>query len=643
MSFFGMTGCNKNQHIDLPNNVASAIEKAGSNKQEFIDVIKHYQVNPKDSLKLKAAYFLIENMEGMHYFQGELLDDYSNYLKLIRKDEDNGAYIMKSFNNLYGPFSYSQIETKYDIETVKSTEIINNIEMAFRVWNEQPWGKDCSFKNFCEYILPFHIADAPPENNRYLIYLQFNKLLDSVRKRNGSAVDACIALNSKLKSDTWLFTTRVGFLPHFRSSALIKYRTGNCDAMADLATYIMRSVGIPVGNDFVPQWPDSGNGHSWNITLDKNGKAVPFLGTEDSPGERQRPGSKKGKVFRRMSAINPESLAMIKGKNDFIPELFNNPKLLDVTDQYVKCFSVTMPLKNNSQHDFAYLSVFNNVDWIPIDWAKVKNGSITFNKLEGDIVYLPIYYSSDGIAPVKYPFILNKNGTSKELKPEIGIINKKMTLTRVFPDLAGDFWLYELDGGCFQGANNSDFKDADILFTVKGKPDPFFNEKILTSIKKYRYVRYVSAPNQFCDISELEFYDSKNKLKGKIIGSVNALNKKPEIGIEKAMDGDFATFFTSKEPSGSWVGLDLGRPIEIKKIKFASKRIAKPNSFIIPGNKYELLYWDNGWKSIGTQTAKNQVITFSTSFTNALFLLKDITLNVNERIFTYENNRQIWW
>ena len=38
-----------------------ALELAGDNKEELLKVINHYQA-PKDSLKLKAAYFLIENM-----------------------------------------------------------------------------------------------------------------------------------------------------------------------------------------------------------------------------------------------------------------------------------------------------------------------------------------------------------------------------------------------------------------------------------------------------------------------------------------------------------------------------------------------------------------------------------------------------
>ena len=39
-----------------------AMEKAGDNRQELEKVLRHYQQSPADSLKYKAACFLIENM-----------------------------------------------------------------------------------------------------------------------------------------------------------------------------------------------------------------------------------------------------------------------------------------------------------------------------------------------------------------------------------------------------------------------------------------------------------------------------------------------------------------------------------------------------------------------------------------------------
>lgn len=49
--------------------VEEALSQAGSNRNELFQVIKHYQKGT-DSLKLKAALFLIENMTDKGYFTG---------------------------------------------------------------------------------------------------------------------------------------------------------------------------------------------------------------------------------------------------------------------------------------------------------------------------------------------------------------------------------------------------------------------------------------------------------------------------------------------------------------------------------------------------------------------------------------------
>jgi hypothetical protein len=376
---------------NIPGEVLSVIQKSGSNGSAFLRVIQHYCTDPKDSLKLKAAFFLIQNMDGFFFYKGKMLDKYAGYLKLIRRDKNHGEYIMKSLNQLYGDFSYDALERKEDIQNVKSDEIINNIDMAFQVWDQQPWGSDYFFEAFCEYILPFRVQSAVPENNRRKIYLQFNKLLDSVRISNESAIEACCILNNKLIVDNWLFTPRVGFLPNFRASGLIRYRAGNCTGMADLATYVMRSVGIPVATDFVPQWPYRNGSHTWNAIPDKNGKFLDFLGAEYNPEYRNEPGTKKGKVYRRTYAINPASVAVTKDPDDIVPDFLNDPRITDVTDQYAKCFNPEIPVINQGHHKYAFLNVFDNVNWTPIGWGKISNEKVIFNKVEGGIAYLPAY------------------------------------------------------------------------------------------------------------------------------------------------------------------------------------------------------------------------------------------------------------
>jgi len=42
------------------------LEQAGKNRKELEKVLKHYSHNPADSLKLRAAEFLIVNMPGKY-------------------------------------------------------------------------------------------------------------------------------------------------------------------------------------------------------------------------------------------------------------------------------------------------------------------------------------------------------------------------------------------------------------------------------------------------------------------------------------------------------------------------------------------------------------------------------------------------
>lgn len=58
---FGLVffSCNKNK---IPKDVERALKLAEENKSELLKVINTYNKNPNDSLKLKSAYFLIENM-----------------------------------------------------------------------------------------------------------------------------------------------------------------------------------------------------------------------------------------------------------------------------------------------------------------------------------------------------------------------------------------------------------------------------------------------------------------------------------------------------------------------------------------------------------------------------------------------------
>ena len=72
-----VTACNTQS---VPIDVLRIVEKTPNHK-ELRTAIDHYQ-SPGDSLKLKALYFLIKNMDEQFSYQGKSLD---NYKKLYVK------------------------------------------------------------------------------------------------------------------------------------------------------------------------------------------------------------------------------------------------------------------------------------------------------------------------------------------------------------------------------------------------------------------------------------------------------------------------------------------------------------------------------------------------------------------------------
>ena len=62
------------------------------------------------------------------------------------------------------------------------------------------------------------------------------------------------------------------------------------------------------------------------------------------------------------------------------------------------------------------------------------------------------------------------------------------------------------------------------------------------------------------------------------------------------------------------------------------------------GDTYELFYWNGqGWSSLGKQEAANICLRFRNVPSGGLYWLRDLSKGKEERIFTYEQGRQVWW
>ncbi len=62
-----------------------------------------------------------------------------------------------------------------------------------------------------------------------------------------------------------------------------------------------------------------------------------------------------------------------------------------------------------------------------------------------------------------------------------------------------------------------------------------------------------------------------------------------------------------------------------------------------PGRPYELFYWQGEWKSAGRLTARDEPLVFEGVPSGGLYWLVAEGSRRDERIFTYEQNAQVWW
>ena len=82
-----------------PHNVISALREAGDNRAELEKVITHYQQDA-DTLKLKAAYFLIGNMSGHCFVDYTLVDTTGEAVEFNPLDYKDYPELTESFSKL---------------------------------------------------------------------------------------------------------------------------------------------------------------------------------------------------------------------------------------------------------------------------------------------------------------------------------------------------------------------------------------------------------------------------------------------------------------------------------------------------------------------------------------------------------------
>ena len=452
----------------------------------------------------------------------------------------------------------------------------------------------------------------------------------------GSVYSEALRVHEVMGQFEWVYFS-TGFAP--KASSMMEARTGNCRDEASYTVFLSRSLGIPATIDFTPHWGNRSWGHHWSVIVQPNGKAIPFY-MGSMPGDTAQffHPYVKTKVFRRRFQLNRQ-IAMDMREEKSVPNLFQTPDWTDVTDEYCPTTDVTrnVPEKYKDKK-IAYICIFDNNDWLPVYYGVIRDGAVTFPNMGRRVMYISAFYENGQIVPFGTPFSIGGDGKVSDVQVDT---KRRCTLNllRKYPYFSAEDPINtRMKQGRFQGANTADFSKPTDLYCFTGVTNGEWYEVPVADTGKYHYLRYSSPDASYGNINELWFFDEKgDTIKGDIIGTEGAdLDSR-----ERVFDNNILTGFNGKSPDGNWVGLRLKVPKRVSKLRFIPRN---DGNCIEIGDKYELRLWTNtGWKVVATVKAKADILSLKNVPRNGLYVLRDLTKGNEQRIFTYENNKQVWW
>jgi hypothetical protein len=267
---FLLSSCNSAKKTDY---LDEALQLAGDNRPELERVLWHYSQNEADSLKYRAAVFLIENMPEHYSFQNQAyVERYYDAIDSVRqyadRSEDEIVTRYKAVVDKYNSFP----PPIPDLQIIKADYLIDNIDRALDNWQNGRWARHLNFDEFCEYLLPYKAAEYQSLDNwrEYLSDTYYGDLknLPHITNYNHSAYWACLSVHNKVMKQVfgkWV-DVRIPDVRRLRSLAYM-IRNRNCDDNNIAFVSIMRAKGIPGVIDYAPQQPNTKTGHSWSALL----------------------------------------------------------------------------------------------------------------------------------------------------------------------------------------------------------------------------------------------------------------------------------------------------------------------------------------------------------------------------------------
>ena len=585
----------------------------------------------------------------MHHSKtGPELSKYRRYFETAADQTLNPQTIRDSLDSIYGAPDLRQLDIVYDITTIDSAYLVDNIEAAFEARERWPWGRNVRWEDFLEFVLPYRLGDEPLSEWRRPIMEEYGAIIDSIASLP-EAASPRIASDLLFKEWIWRkkfkWTSRLPGGPRI-GPEITEWKTGACREKADGMCYLLRAAGLPAAMHVAPMRGDLNDTHSWGAVYDSDGS--PWLPEQhtDSAWKSRVPAAK---VLAETFSINRDIPLRSLNARLSNPQLLN-PFMRDETGWYLKeerrrPFRIPVALLDGiCKGDSVYIASSSRMKWVPVGMAVASKDSVDFGYIGEKTVCVAGIMNQGKFEARSFPFKTTRNErdsieffTPRDIRP-INIYSK-YNLT------VGDYtWM--MVGALLEGSDSPDFTQTDTIYQIKEAPKRLITAVNVNAKRKYRYVRYKGADKTRCNLSSIAFFENREDtapLRGRIINAPGFHPSDDRHDFRNAWDGDPYTSVDLKEASGGWTGLDLGSPKNIGKIVYSPRN---RGNYVHQGYTYELFYYagPEGWISLGLSKADDDMIAMEAP-EGALLYLHCIDTGKDERIFEYDidSDIQIYW
>lgn len=683
---------------NYPTGVLQSLAMAGTNRSELEKAIAFYSTNTDNALKLKAVYYLIDNLKWHQSYNPEIHPDTtfinffrmtdSLYYSIVKgktagqiaeqpvKDEIKKLkkYIQDTRSKCL--FAEPKItragdQGEEEIKNIKASFLISHIENAFTLRATSRYVKELSFEDFCEYTIAYRLVDnlffrcSGKDFNqfftKYLGDVNANDFTETVARYNTTINNLRDILGK------YPFKSRAGFEELFFNNTVGEF---DCFNESQYCYATLNACGLPVGIQYNTAYQMVQGKHALCNLHPDLGAWTRFSPRYAVPVKKNGPfekieGAGLMNLLRIHYAPQQGNPASLKNKDEYIPDNLSDPCIEDVTERTLLTVKLPLDFTRKTTNNLCYLATFSSSTGIvPVTWTVInkKEQRAVFQHVIPNRLYFPIYYVGKETRHFGPPFLLRYDSTKKEIYFFRYFDNASsdttstidLILTKKFPDKTSMVKLAEnLVGTTILGYDEN--KHIDTLYTLDYVPQPYLQDVKLNNKKPYKTYRVQSpAAHPFLNISKIEFltdstYGYTNTypptplpvLAPDIADSTKRLVRLMEGPIQKIRgrtenDGNIDTSVNHY----SSITLKLNEPQVITTIRFEPRNA---NNGIVPPNEYLLLYWDNDkWNFFeeDPQIAEHNYILFKNAPKNKLYWLKNISAGIEELPFIVDEKGQ---